>query len=124
MELQRQSLPKPSAREYLAIPLLVGRNFKLRLLCDKVLTSNLLVFRWSECSMIAVILEALDQPDDPLHELAKEMKWNIRFTTYDVGELQKFMKIMGPINVLFGQLNCDTKSSLHLVYPSVKVYLS
>lgn len=71
--------------------------------------------------MIAVLLEALDHPGDPLHEIAQQLKWKISFTTRDVAELRKFMKIMGPLNVLFGELNSDTSSTLHKVYPTLKV---
>ena len=73
--------------------------------------------------MTSVLLEALDQPDDPLHVIAQELKWKITFTTNDVAELQKFMKIMGPLNVLFGELNSDTSSTIHKVYPCLKVIL-
>ena len=67
--------------------------------------------------MLAVFLEAAKDPKEPLVKLNIEMKWGIS----RIQELDKLMSIMGPMNKLFSQLNAEKESTIHLVYPTVKV---
>ena len=71
--------------------------------------------------MLAVFLEAAKDPKEPLVKLNMEMKWGISFSGQEIQELEKLMSIMGPMNKLFSQLNAEKESTIHLVYPTVKV---
>ena len=73
--------------------------------------------------MLTVFLEAANHPEQPLVKLNLEMNWGITFSRQEIGELEKLMSIMGPMHKLFAQLNAEKTSTLHLVYPIVKVNL-
>ena len=73
--------------------------------------------------MVAVLVQALKHEGDPIHVLNQHMggKWNITFSHLDVVNLECFLKIMAPLEKLFTDLNAEWCSTIHMVYPSVKV---
>ena len=71
--------------------------------------------------MLKALLEVADLPDCPLTKLSQVMKWNITFSPSDLSELKKFLEIMAPMERVFCELNSEKDSTLHLVYPIVKV---
>ena len=79
------------------------------------------MFRWTDVIMLEVFIEAAEDPKQPLYHLSVHMEWGITFSNQEVKELQKLMSIIGPMEKLFCQLNSETSSAIHLVYPTVKV---
>ena len=79
------------------------------------------MFRWTDIIMLAVFLEAANRSNQPLYHLNIEMQWGMTFTRAEIKELEKMMSIMQPMEKLFGQLNSEKTSTIHLVYPTVKV---
>ena len=73
--------------------------------------------------MLEVFIEAANDPKQPLYHLSIEMQWGITFSRAEIKELEKLMSIMGPMEKMFCQLNSEKTSTLHLVYPTVKVKL-
>ena len=71
--------------------------------------------------MLKALMEVAELPDCPLTKLSRVMKWNIEFSQSDLSELKKFVQIMGPMERVFCELNSEKDSTLHLVYPTVKV---
>ena len=71
--------------------------------------------------MLKALLEVAELPDFPLKRLSDSMKWDIQFSPSDIAELKKFLQIMAPMERVFCQLNSEKDSTLHLVYPIVKV---
>ena len=51
------------------------------------------------------------------------MKWGITFSRHEISELEKLNRIMGPMETIFSKLNSEKVSTIHLVYPTVKVTL-
>ena len=73
--------------------------------------------------MLRVFLEAANHPNNPLQHLNLEMKWGITFSRHEISELEKLSRIMGPMETIFSKLNSEKVSTIHLVYPTVKVTL-
>ena len=73
--------------------------------------------------MIQRILEAWHADGNPLDQYAVYTGWGMDFSSRDILELEKFVTLMQPFNVLFSQLNGDRQSTIHLVYPTVQVNL-
>ena len=74
--------------------------------------------------MIVRLLEAWHTEGNPLDKYAVYTGWKIDFTSRDIHELEKFVTLMGPFNVLFSKLNADHESTIHLVYPTVLVSIN
>lgn len=72
--------------------------------------------------MLRVFIEALNHENNPLLHLSNEMKWNKTFTRVEVAELEKFMRIMGPMEMMFTRLNSEKVSTIHMVFPTIKVF--
>ena len=73
--------------------------------------------------MIRGIIEASLLEDAPLSKLSREYKWNIYFSEDDISDLQKYVKLMGPLETLFTALNAENKPTIHLVYPTLQVFI-
>ena len=73
--------------------------------------------------MLEVFIEAANDPKQPLYHLNIEMKWGITFSRQEIRELEKLMSIMRPMEKMFSQLNSETTTQIHLVFPTVKVKL-
>ena len=71
--------------------------------------------------MLEVFLEAANHPKQPLYQLTIEMKWGITFSIQEIRELEKLMSIMSPMEKMFCKLNSEKISTIHLVFPTVKV---
>ena len=69
------------------------------------------MFRWTDIIMLEVFLEAANHPKQPLYHLTIEMKWGITFSIQEIRELEK----------MFCKLNSEKISTIHLVFPTVKV---
>ena len=84
---------------------------------------NNIISWWSDVRMVDVLVQALKHEGDPIHVLNQHMggKWNVCFSHLDVVNLECFLKIMSPLEKLFSDLNAEWSSTIHLVYPSVKV---
>ena len=79
------------------------------------------MFRWTDIIMLEVFLEAANHPKQPLYHLTIEMKWGITFSIQEIRELEKLMSIMSPMEKMFCKLNSEKISTIHLVFPTVKV---
>ena len=79
------------------------------------------MFRWTDIIMLEVFLEAANHPKQPLYHLTIEMKWGITFSIQEIRELEKLMSIMSPMEKMFSKLNSEKISTIHLVFPTVKV---
>ena len=90
--------------------------------------------RWSDVAMCVVFIEVLRTPYDVDHPekghlidalnremTTKDNPWDIEFNNEDIVELEKFLKLMKPMMTLFSTLNSELESTIHRVYPSVKV---
>ena len=90
--------------------------------------------RWSDVAMCIVFIEVLRTPYDVDHPekghlidalnremTTKENPWDIEFNNEDILELENFLKLMKPMMTLFTTLNSELESTIHRVYPSVKV---
>ena len=73
--------------------------------------------------MINSLLDAWFAEGCPLDQYCHYTQWGIYFTKDDIAEMQKFQTLMTPLATLFSRLNADHESTLHLVYPSLKVTL-
>ena len=51
----------------------------------------------------------------------KDNPWDIEFNKEDIVEIENFLKLMKPMMTLFTTLNSELESTIHRVYPSVKV---
>ena len=84
--------------------------------------------------MCIVFIEVLRTPYDVDHPekghlidalnremTTKENPWDIEFNNEDILELENFLKLMKPMMTLFTTLNSELESTIHRVYPSVKV---
>ena len=74
--------------------------------------------------MLRVLLEAANQPGQPLKKLSYEMNWNIIFTSEDIANIEIYVKMMDPMEKLFSSLNSEKESTIHLCYPTVLVTLT
>ena len=72
--------------------------------------------------MLLVFIEALNHPNNPILHLCNEMEWVFTFNRLEITELEKFMRLMGPMETMFSQLNSEKVSTIHMVYPTVKVF--
>ena len=79
------------------------------------------MLRWTDIIMLEVFLEAANDPKEPIYHLSIEMKWGITFSIQEIRELEKLMSIMGPMEKMFSKLNSEKTSTIHLVFPTVKV---
>ena len=53
----------------------------------------------------------------------QEFGWKIDFNERDIVEIEKYLKLMKPLQQLFMRLNSDQSSTLHLVFPTLRVRL-
>ena len=67
-------------------------------------------------------LDLAKQPGDLPGQLIRAMKWNLHpLHPGELPDLTKYVTMMTPIEILFSTLNGETHSTLHLVYPTLKV---
>ena len=71
--------------------------------------------------MLETFIEAANHPSQPLYHLNIEMQWGITFSRQEILELEKLMSIMRPMEKMFSQLNSENTSTIHMVFPTVKV---
>ena len=84
--------------------------------------------------MCIVFIEVLRTPYDVDHPekghlidalnremTTKDNPWDIEFNNEDIVEIENFLKLMKPMMTLFTTLNSELESTIHRVYPSVKV---
>ena len=84
--------------------------------------------------MCIIFLQVLQTPFDPEHpekghllvELNRVMTtpqnpWDIEFSSEDIREIQKYLRLMQPLMNIFQTLNSEQESTIHRVYHSVKV---
>ena len=74
--------------------------------------------------MVRRMIECAKYPGNPLFRFCSEMKWGLTFAQYEIEELEKYISIVGPLETLFSALNSDKFSTIHRVYPSIKVYIN
>ena len=69
------------------------------------------------------------QPGDLAGQVIKEMQWDKgpnpvkNLTSDEHQDLIKYCDIMTPIELLFVELNSETRCTVHRVYPTLKVCL-
>ena len=71
--------------------------------------------------MLETFIEAANHPKQPLYHLNIEMQWGITFSRQEILELEKLMSIMRPMEKMFSQLNSENTSTIHMVFPTIKV---
>ena len=74
--------------------------------------------------MCRCFLHLLRYPGDPLGQMLQHFRsaWKIPpLTATEIQELEKFLRIMDPLERLFTKLNAERAATIHLVYPCVKV---
>ncbi len=71
--------------------------------------------------MLEAFIEAANHPKQPLYHLNVEMQWGITFSRQEILELEKLMSIMRPMEKMFSHLNSENTSTIHMVFPTVKV---
>ena len=76
---------------------------------------------WSDILMVRQMIQCAKYPGNPLNKICSELKWGISFAQYEIDELEKYISIVGPMETLFSALNSDHSSTLHRVFPSLKV---
>ena len=83
--------------------------------------------RWSELLSMKAYQELAEQPGDLPGQLIKHMKWDkppnpiVPLFQWELPALAKYVSMMSPIKTLFSTLNSETRSTLHLVYPTLLV---
>lgn len=82
--------------------------------------SNLLRW-WSDTRMIRALIEAARYEGNPLSRICQEMAWGISFSEHDLTELEKYLRIIGPMETMFSALNSDKKTTIQHVFPSILV---
>ena len=70
---------------------------------------------------IRMLVECARYDSNPLFRLCQEMKWGISFSEYDITELEKYLRLLGPFETMFTALNNDTNTTIQKVLPSILV---
>ena len=76
---------------------------------------------WSDVDFSDVLVQALKCEGNPVNKLSRELGWKIQFSGHDVEDLQLFVTMMGPLVKMFTELNAETASTIHRLFPTIKV---
>ena len=71
--------------------------------------------------MLSVLVLCWHHDGNPLSKMNQEFGWKIDFNERDIVEIEKYLKLMKPLQQLFMRLNSDQSSTLHLVFPTLRV---
>ena len=71
--------------------------------------------------MAEVLVLALKVDGNPVNKLARDLGWDIQFSGHDIEDLQLFVTMMSPLVKMFTELNSETASTIHRLFPTIKV---
>lgn len=75
---------------------------------------------WSDVAMVERVVKAAEYPGNALQKLINKMEWNFEITENDIANLKDYLDIMMPFKTLIERLGGEDRSTIHLVYPSIK----
>ena len=74
--------------------------------------------------MVERIIKAAEYPNpgpgNALQQMIDLMDWNIEVTEADLNNLNEYITVMKPFKTLIERLGGEKKSTIHLVYPTIK----
>ena len=75
---------------------------------------------WTDVAMAKSVVKAAKVPGNPLNDMMEQMEWNIELNERDIASLESFISIMYPFQELSDKLGGEKRSTVQLVYPSLK----